>query len=42
MRMVLASMLVLAGCAARPSAPAVPDSPEAAACRIEARSYGVA
>ena len=37
MRMVLASMLVLAGCAARPSAPAVPDSPEVAACRIEAR-----
>ena len=38
MRMVLASMLLLAGCAARPSTPSVPDSPEVAACRIEARN----
>ena len=38
MKMVLALMLVLAGCAARPSTPAVADSPEVAACRVEARN----
>lgn len=38
MRMMVASVLLLAGCAARPSTPAVPDSPEVAACRVEARN----
>lgn len=38
MKMVLALMLVLAGCAARPSTPSVADSPEVAACRVEARN----
>ena len=38
MKMVLALMVVLAGCAARPSTPRVADSPEVAACRIEARN----
>lgn len=38
MRMFLASILLLAGCTVRPSTPAVPDSPEVAGCRIEARN----
>ena len=38
MKMILALMLVLVGCAARPSTPRVADSPEVAACRVEARN----
>lgn len=37
MRAVLLAGMVLAACATRDGPPAVPDTPDAAACRIESR-----